>query len=86
MLAKVPPKRADGKTSFKSLAKYACERDHIDPETGAWFHELDRDNRPVMHTCPGKPDLYHAFQATLYAHTPLELGLAAWARSRAAEA
>lgn len=35
MLAKVPPKRADGKTSFKSLAKYACERDHIDPETGA---------------------------------------------------
>ncbi|SMB33480.1 MobA (plasmid) [Sterolibacterium denitrificans] len=35
MLAKVPPKRLDGKTSFKSLAKYACERDHIDPETGA---------------------------------------------------
>ncbi|HBB7710989.1 TPA: relaxase/mobilization nuclease domain-containing protein [Escherichia coli] len=35
MLAKVPPKRSDGKTSFKSLAKYACERDHIDPETGA---------------------------------------------------
>ena len=35
MLAKVPPKRADGKTSFKSLAKYACERDQIDPETGA---------------------------------------------------
>ncbi|EPH2854472.1 TraI/MobA(P) family conjugative relaxase [Serratia marcescens] len=35
MLAKVPPKRADGETSFKSLAKYACERDHIDPETGA---------------------------------------------------
>ncbi|EGW8312207.1 relaxase/mobilization nuclease domain-containing protein [Escherichia coli] len=35
MLAKVPPKRVDGKTSFKSLAKYACERDHIDPETGA---------------------------------------------------
>lgn len=35
MLAKVPAKRADGKTSFKSLAKYACEREHIDPETGA---------------------------------------------------
>jgi hypothetical protein len=34
MLAKVPAKRSDGKTSFKSLAKYACERDHIDPETG----------------------------------------------------
>lgn len=34
MLAKVPAKRNDGKTSFKSLGKYACERDHIDPETG----------------------------------------------------
>ena len=34
MLAKVPAKRNDGKTSFKSLGKYVCERDHIDPETG----------------------------------------------------
>ena len=38
MLAKVPVKRNDGKTSFKSLAKYACERDHINPETGEVLH------------------------------------------------
>lgn len=34
MIAKVPPKRKDSKTSFKSLGKYMSERDHIDPETG----------------------------------------------------
>ena len=50
MLAKVPAKRADGKTSFKSLAKYACEREHIDPETGARLlyrvHPIMADNSP----------------------------------------
>lgn len=34
MLAKVPPKRRDSKSSFKSLQKYVESRDVIDPETG----------------------------------------------------
>lgn len=34
MLAKVPPKRSDSKSSFKSLQKYVESRDVIDPETG----------------------------------------------------
>ena len=34
MLAKVPNKRKDGKSSFKSLQKYIEGRDVIDPETG----------------------------------------------------
>ena len=34
MLAKVPPKRNDSKSSFKSLQKYVESRDVIDPETG----------------------------------------------------
>lgn len=34
MLAKVPDKRNDGKSSFKSLQKYIEERDVIDSETG----------------------------------------------------
>ena len=38
MIAKVPVKRNEGKTSFKSLAKYACERDHINPDTGEISH------------------------------------------------
>ena len=70
---------------YRELWRY-CDEHFIDHEAGSWFPELDDENRPVTHTWPGKADLYHAFQATLYAHTPLELGLAAWARSRAAEA
>lgn len=34
MLAKVPDKRNDGKSSFKSLQRYMEARDVIDPETG----------------------------------------------------
>ena len=34
MLAKVPPKRNDSKSSFKSLQKYVESRDVIDPDTG----------------------------------------------------
>lgn len=35
MLAKVPDKRGDGRSSFLSLSKYiAEERDHVDPRTG----------------------------------------------------
>lgn len=34
MLAKVPPKRNDSKSSFKSLQRYVESRDVIDPETG----------------------------------------------------
>lgn len=34
MLAKVPAKRNDGKSSFKSLQQYMVARDRTDPETG----------------------------------------------------
>lgn len=51
----------------------------VDHERGSWFPELDDDNDPVQHTWAGKPDLYHAFQATLYAAVPADEGLAAWA-------
>lgn len=56
----------------------------IDHRDGSWFPELDGENRPVVHTWAGKPDLYHAFQATLYPHVPAHLGLAAWAKARSA--
>lgn len=57
-------------------------QDHfVDHEYGSWFPELDDYQRPVTHTWAGKPDLYHAFQATLYAEVPADLGLAAWASS-----
>ena len=49
----------------------------VDREHGSWWHELDTDNQPADTTWPGKPDLYHAVQATLIPRAPLAPGLAA---------
>jgi sulfoquinovose isomerase len=49
----------------------------IDRRAGSWHHELNPDNKPAHTTWPGKPDLYHALQATLFARTPLASGFAA---------
>ena len=51
--------------------------DHLrDVEQGSWHHELDPSNRPRASVWPGKPDLYHAVQATLLPRLPLAPGLA----------
>ena len=49
----------------------------LDAETGSWFHELDGENQPQGLTWPGKPDIYHAFQATLIPRLPVTPTLAA---------
>nr|WP_259559508.1 AGE family epimerase/isomerase [Brachybacterium sillae] len=49
----------------------------IDAEDGSWFHELAPDNTPQGVTWPGKPDIYHAFQATLIPRLPQTPTLAA---------
>ncbi len=49
----------------------------VDTERGSWHHQLDAHNHPVATVWPGKPDLYHAVQATLLARLPLAPGLAA---------
>ena len=43
----------------------------VDPETGAWHHELDRHNKPSSTVWSGEPDVYHALQATLIGSLPL---------------
>ncbi|MDY7560936.1 AGE family epimerase/isomerase [Pseudomonas sp. 10B1] len=52
----------------------------IDRINGSWLHELNPHNQPSADIWPGKPDLYHAYQATLLpllALTPsLAMGLA----------
>ena len=48
----------------------------IDNVNGSWHHELDPENRPAATVWPGKPDLYHAVQATLIPRLPLAPGLA----------
>ena len=42
-----------------------------DPEHGSWHHELSPTNQPSGLTWQGKPDIYHAFQATLIPRLPL---------------
>ncbi|WP_062464614.1 AGE family epimerase/isomerase [Demequina soli] len=46
----------------------ACLVDHVD---GSWHHELDPWNRPARTVWPGKPDVYHAYQAALLPVLPL---------------
>jgi len=43
----------------------------IDHEHGSWHHELNRFNRPSSTIWKGKPDVYHALQATLLQNLPL---------------
>jgi len=58
-----------------------AERDFIDPSDGSWQHELDPSNRPAQRVWDGKPDVYHALQATLIPRFPLRDSLAASLRS-----
>lgn len=48
----------------------------IDRDSGSWRHELGADLRPVEGTWSGKPDIYHALQATLIPRLPSAGGLA----------
>ncbi|HWS51811.1 MAG TPA: AGE family epimerase/isomerase, partial [Microbacterium sp.] len=42
------------------------EERFVDP-VGSWHHELDASGRPAGTIWPGKPDLYHAYQAVITA-------------------
>ncbi|RGE16740.1 AGE family epimerase/isomerase [Leucobacter sp. wl10] len=48
--------------------EYAASR-HIEAD-GSWIHELDAGGARANGTWSGKPDLYHALQATLFARLP----------------
>ena len=48
-----------------------------DTTGGSWWHELSPANQPSHLTWQGKPDVYHAFQATLIPRLPLSPTLAA---------
>ncbi len=55
--------------------------DHVaacfkDVRGGSWWHELSPTNEPSSNTWQGKPDVYHAFQATLVPRLPLAPTLA----------
>lgn len=48
----------------------------LDRAGGSWWHELGTDNRVSRTVWAGKPDLYHAVQATLLPRLPLAPALA----------
>jgi sulfoquinovose isomerase len=59
-----------------------ADRHLVDRERGSWRHELDPENRPAARTWHGKPDIYHALQATLIPRLPLAPTLACALRDR----
>lgn len=52
----------------------------LDHRLGSWHHELDPENQPGGVVWRGKPDTYHALQATLIPRLPLGSSLAAGLR------
>ena len=50
---------------------------HLDRDGGSWWHELGTDNLPTHTVWSGKPDVYHAVQATLLPRLPASPALAA---------
>ncbi len=71
--------RATGEATY--AAWYQQWWDHIaevfiDHHLGGWQHELDAGNRPSGVVWNGKPDTYHALQATLLPRVPLTPSLA----------
>lgn len=50
---------------------------HLISADGSWQHELSPENLPASTTWPGRPDVYHAYQAALVADT---LGAASFAQ------
>jgi mannose/cellobiose epimerase-like protein (N-acyl-D-glucosamine 2-epimerase family) len=49
--------------------RHAAEH-FVDRQDGSWHHELDPENRPAATVWAGKPDIYHALQATLIPRLP----------------
>jgi mannose/cellobiose epimerase-like protein (N-acyl-D-glucosamine 2-epimerase family) len=47
------------------------DRYFLDREGGGWWHELGQDMAPATSMWPGKPDLYHSYQALLLPSLPL---------------
>jgi sulfoquinovose isomerase len=48
----------------------------FDRTYGSWHHQLDATNQVIETVWPGKPDLYHAVQATLIPRLPLAPSMA----------
>ncbi|MPV35575.1 AGE family epimerase/isomerase [Georgenia subflava] len=71
--------RATGETEYDDWYRTWWDHaavHHIE-RPGAWIHELSPTNGPSAKTWSGKPDVYHALQATLIPRLPLSPALSA---------
>lgn len=64
--------RVTGEASYEHWYRtwWDFAADHLIEQPGAWLHELDADHAPSARTWSGKPDVYHALQATLIPRLP----------------
>ncbi len=62
-LQKIAPQASD-EVWYRQLWQFAADH-FIDHQHGGWFPELDAQGAPVGRQFIGKPDIYHAIQATL---------------------
>lgn len=73
----------DGKQYYADLysefMKY-LDKNVLDHVNGSWLHQLDEKNQLLNTVWPGKPDLYHAFQATLIPYSRVDLSIACWVK------
>lgn len=63
--------RATGDSEYERWYRRFWEwaQAHLIDDDGSWQHQLDPFNSPSSEAWDGKPDLYHALQATLFART-----------------
>jgi mannose/cellobiose epimerase-like protein (N-acyl-D-glucosamine 2-epimerase family) len=60
---------------YRAFWDFAGER-LLDREHGSWLHELDEELQPSSRTWEGKPDVYHALQATILPRLPVTTSVA----------
>ena len=68
-------KNAKYAKAYESFMRY-LDTSVLDPTCGSWYHQLDEYNRPKDTVWPGKPDLYHAFQAMLIPYGRWDVSIA----------
>lgn len=61
---------------YAAFMQYLDEK-VLDHKNGSWFHQLDQNNQVLDTVWPGKPDIYHALQATLIPYQTPDLSIAA---------
>ena len=54
----------------------------LDRVNGSWFHQMDRNNQVIGTVWPGKPDIYHALQATLIPYCAVDTSVALAVKDR----